>query len=942
MNNKLLMMLGIAYFFSFLAKGHAEIQNPILSWNENMSPLPMLDLVFLDPEMKHTIFDKKSLERSLEKWQDTTKKSEGQAKNPKAYLRKSINFLKHFNHVLVRNYYENNFREISGYKIAELSTKIRRELSFLLSSLLAHKLEPEERSLHAFQKYLVDFQIPSLREKAVKSLEPHPIHILSDQRKRLILFGSYLVDLYKEGPESTTAMQGLNHISPYMSKEANTLSQLYLARLKLGYGFDGKKIGSFKPTYHRHIKIIANLCNSFSDTQNSQVLASILSIWAKAKDFVGSWDKLPINTSCYRDLTPFLATRERVALKHWHKKEHQEAYEIYDHIADKTSKESTQILIQKRILKLAKLIYLDKQNIIFYQGVYAKALKLVRHTQFRMQLRSDLFMITQTYLTTVYRKHNSIPNLESIVNNFLAHSSNSDNSRKISILEAKILHRMQDYEKAWKAYYNLSKNTKKSSQRILDLEEAIRNYALNYKWSLEKPWTNLKEKPKREHQKFEHLHLELLSIAEYKAPRSWDKAINLGMLYLINKRANQAYELWKPYWNQNPKIKFTNAVGGALLKRLHELQSWNLISEFLVFIKEHKLAPEYLEKKIPVKKYEEKATYEIGKKALTNMELLKAEQAFENLIHNFRKSLNYQDYLAYMIKTSKLLQKYKPLKFYLEKYLELGRDHADFEKKILSLIELLKGMGKIKETFKYAKKYIDYYPEDIKTQKQFELIVKLCETLPKNYCAESSHKISKTINQLNAYDRLKEKIISQKHHAKTASKNLDSKKLREIESEIINLGKNNPMVKDTINYVWFAQIKIISDSLVKKLRSRKIKSDEAIEQYENIRQTFMGICNRKSVSSCAQSFKELLFLTTEMKSFLALSDHRHLLNTYSELEMKLKKRMSRYLSRNITEPKVAQKILWETMKEWNFDNDPYTGIGYIQLIEYANKPQFKG
>ena len=945
MKNKLLMMLGIIYFFTPFAKAKTGAQKPILSWNHSITPLPMLDLVFLDPEMKHTTFDEKSLELSFEQWQKNINiESKDLGKKSKTELRNTIYFLKHFNHILVKNYYENNISEIEGYKLPELSAQVRRTLSFLLNNLLAHPLEPEEKSLLAFQKYLIDFQNPNLRQRALNSLGNHGVHSLSDQRKRFILFGEYLTELYKNNTTSKSAVQGLNHLSPYMSKEAYILSQLYLARIKLGYHYSGKKTGNFQTSFTKHLQIISNLCNSFSNTQNSLILASILSIWSKSKDFSSDWGKLPINTACYKNLVPYLATREQIALKHWLSNNHRGAYQIYDQIAEKIAEESKQVLIQKRILKLAGYIYAQNQDILFYQGVYIKALGLVEQTQFKMQLRSELFDATRRYLKTAYQKHGDIQNLSIIVNNFLKHSSNSENSRAVSILEAKILHRKRDYENAWKAYYQLSKSTKKNSQRILDLEEAIKNYALHHGWSLAKPWAHLQEKPKKDYLTFEQLHHELLNIKSYEAPRSWDAAINLGILFLINKRAKDVYELWKPYWSKNPKIKSIAQVTGALLTKLYELQSWNLISEILDFTKENNLNPQYLEKPVPTKIYEEKAAYEIGKGALANMELLKAEQAFENLINKFKGSANYPDYLAYMIKTSNLLQKYKPLRFYLEKYIEIGRNHADYQANLLSLITLLKGMGKINETLKYAKEYVDRYPNDSKSQQQINLIIKLCKMIPKPFCTEVTKQkgFQNAILTLNSYDKLKEKIVSQKHQAKKASKNLDSDKLRKIETELTNLGKSNPMVKDTINYVWFAQIKIISDSLVKKLRSRTISTDDAVSQYENIRQTFMGICNRKRVSSCAQSFKALISLTNEMKSFLALSDNNQMLKVFTELETKLKNKMSRYLSQNITEPKVAQKILWETMKEWNFHKDPYTGVGYIQLIEYVNKPQLKG
>ncbi|NRA44835.1 MAG: hypothetical protein HRU09_07765 [Oligoflexales bacterium] len=946
MTSKLLIALSIVYIFCTQEKTQAKNLGPILFWSEELTPLPILDLVFLDPEMKHTSINQKSLESLLEQWQNyEDPKSKEYSKKTKNQLWQNINFLNHLNHLLVMNHYRNDIMEIKGHKTSDLSAQIRRKLSLVIGNLLAQSLEPEEKALLTFQKFLIDFQNPNLRRNAVTSINKAQTQNLSDQRKRLILFGSYLLNLYDKDSISQEAIHGLNHLSPYMTKEAYTLTQLYLARLKLGFHYVEKQQGDFHPTYSRHLKMISNLCSSFSDTQNTQILAAMLSIWTKAKNFKEEWSTPPFNTACYQDLVPYLATRERVALKHWRKKKHEEAYHIYDKIAQKTAEESKQVLIQKRILRFAKILYEQDQDIIFYQGVFVKALNLVAQSQFRMQLRARLFEVTKKYLDSAYHKYSAIPNLENIVKTFLVHSGSLDNSRSISVLEAKILHRDQSYEKAWKAYYKLSSTTKKTDQRILDLKEAIKNYALYCKWSLSKPWTNLKSGPKSEYQRFEGLHYELLSLTTKQDEGSWHTASNLGMLHLINEKAEKAYALWGPYWQKNPNIKNIDFIQGALITKLYEHQSWNLVAEILAFIKDHKLTPKFDGKPIQIDKYQEKATYEIGKKALANMELLKAEQAFENLIHNFQRSPYYADYLANLVETTRLLHKYKPLRKYLEKYLAIGKNHSDYQKNLLALINLLKGMGKIEETFTYAKKYSVDFPDPNQPSQQLDLLLKLCKILPnKKYCQEKSqHKpLTEVAAKLDSYQIFKQKIFRQLQKVKKASKEQDSKKLREIEKELTSLGKGNSMVKDTINFVWFSQIKIISDSLIKKLRSRTIGNDEAVKHYENIRQTFLGICNRKRVSSCAQSFKELLALTIEMKSFLALSNSRSLLNRYSELESKLRKRMARYVSRNITEPAVAQKILWDTMKEWNFNEDPYSGIGYIQLIEYAGKPQVKG
>ena len=940
------MVLSFVHILSPSAEAEVNSLNSILNWNQDLTPLPMLDLVFLDPEMVQTPITKKSLKSSLEQWQSfEDPKSKEYSQKSKVQLWQTINFLKHLNHLLVMNYYHKNVREIEGHNTEELGAQIRRKLSLVIGNLLAQKLEPEEKSLLTFQKFLIDFQNPNLRHHAVKSINSVVTYNLSDQRKRLISFGSHLLNLYSNKPNSQEAIHGLNHLSPYMTKDAYTLTQLYLARLKLGYHFDGRKSGEFHPTYSRHLKMISNLCSSFSDTQNSHILSSMLSIWTKSKNFNGQWDKPPFNTECYKNLVPYLATRERVAIKYWKNKAFQLAYNIYDQIAEKTTKDSKQVLIQKRIVGLAKIIYEQNKDISFYQGVYAKALKLVTQTQFRMQLRSELFNVTKTYLESAYRKYSAIPDLDSIVKTFLDHSGNENNSRVISVLEAKILHRDKNYEKAWKAYYKLSRSTPKVEQRIRDLENSITNYALHSKWSLEEPWLNLKYGPKKEHKKFEQLHNELLAIDSYKRPNSWPAAINLGMVHLINKNPKKSYNIWKPYWEKNPKVANINAVQGALIVKLFDLQSWNLIAEVLAFVKEHKLKPIYDGKLIEINKYQEKATYEIGKSALTNMELLKAEQAFENLIFNFKNSINYPEYLAQIIKTSRLLHKHKLLKKYLEKFIKIGQKHPSYEANLLSIINLLKGMGKIEQTLKYVRKFVEDFPDPNKSLKQLHLLVRLCKILPKDgYCKTNLGQtaFADVVRKHESTKKFKENIITQLNKVKVASKNQNSKKLREIEQELTNLGKSNPMVKDTINFVWFSQIKIISDSLIKKLRSRTISNEEAVKHYENIRQTFTGICNRRRVSSCAQSFKELLSLTIEMKSFLALSNSQQLLNTYSELEANLRSRMARYLSRNITEPQVAQKILWDTMKEWNFNNDPYTGIGYIQAIEYAKKPQLKG
>lgn len=941
MKSKLLILLVFADLVSLNLKAESLTHKAILNWNQELAPLPMLDLVFLDPEMGNDPVNKKSLSQALKKWKKYLDEQTSKANDrSKILLWQQATFLKHLNHLLVKSNYEQSVNELNGYILHDTGVQVRNKLRSVLESLLTYEVEPEEKALLLFQKYLIDFQVPSLRREAVKSVNRKSKQHLSASRKRMIQFGTHLLNLYSQEKVSKEAIQGLNHLSPYMSKEAYTLTQLYLARLKLGYNFMGEKKKKFHLTYTRHLRMISKLCSTFSQTQNSLVLSSMLAIWTKAENFEGDWNKTPFNIRCYQNLVPFLATKERTALKKWHQRKYFDAYQIYDQIAEKIHEESKQVLIQKRIISLAKVIYEKNADIAFYQGVYIKALKLSAQAQFRLQLGDELFNISKAYLNSAFRRYRSVPNLTEIVNNFLNNSTNEENSRKISVLEAKILHRDKNYEKAWKAYYKLALNSKTSAEKIHDLKEAIKNYALYCKWPQETPWTRLQEQPKPEYAKFKTLHTELLNIDSYKSSESWKTAINLGVLELIDQKVEVAYQLWKPYWDKSPKIIHINSVQGALLSKLYEDKAWNSIADILAFIKVNKLKPIHAGQPISIEKYQEKSTYEIGKQALANMELSKAEQAFGNLVNNFKSSSHYPDYLAHMIRTSRLLHRYKPLKNHLINYIAIAKNHHEFQTNLRDLIELLKGMGKVEATFTYLQKYISLYPDPKKSKEQLLLMVQLCKILPtKNYCKKIKNRRDfRTLTEsANSYQIFKSRILNQIDKVKSASKNHDSKQLREIEEELTNLGKDSPVVKDTINYVWFSQIKIISDSLIGKLRSRAIKTNEAVKQYENIKQTFTGICNRKSVSSCVQSFKELLRLTTEMKSFIALSDKKQLVQNYAQLESKLRKKMKRYLARNITEPKLTQTILWETMKEWNFSEVPYTGIGYIQHVEYARK-----
>jgi len=346
-----------------------------------------------------------------------------------------------------------------------------------------------------------------------------------------------------------------------LGPRARLLAELVAARVGGGINASGNRFASPTGNWRGHLLAACNLSAKIDDEVHEQTALHALTLWRKIESNDQSWASPPIDIKAQKQFSFFKPVIERQAIHSWSKGASTQALKKYRALSRSLSGTVDGGNIDLRIVEFEGQLYSKEKQLRRWQKVLVEFAAKYQDPQALGQGNETK---TQNISANLNRQHRVL--IDALIREALpARSSDTDRAAAVKAIDVYIstnisadekervralsgeIHFNAKHHKAAAGIFAALATETQGAKSINYWRKAIRSQSDLASWPNQPPWNEI---PKGSSAARAVL-LDMFQKTDEDSSPNWDRAANIGLLYVATGQKDEALKYWRTKLEKN-------------------------------------------------------------------------------------------------------------------------------------------------------------------------------------------------------------------------------------------------------------------------------------------------------------------------------------------------------------------------------------------------------